>query len=285
MKLALGTVQFGINYGISNTFGQTPQNEIRQIIELAKAVSITTIDTASAYGDAEARLGQCNLSPFKVVSKVKPMTSQSNINNCVAIDLDKTLKDLQLPAIYGLLLHNAQDFNHYPELTTILKNKKALGLVEKIGLSLYSPKQVSDEMLCFADLVQIPANIFDQRFLNSGALDKFKNNNIEVHTRSAFLQGLLLMAEGEWPAYFNSIKPQLNYFHQLAKRINISPLALALNYVLNIPQIDRVVVGINNLAQLEDILINIDKHKCDFNFSEISIEDERFVNPTNWQLT
>lgn len=285
MKIALGTVQFGINYGVSNTSGQTPQNQIQQIIELAKAASITTIDTASAYGDAEARLGQCGLSSFKVVSKVKPITSQSNVNDCVTYDLDKTLKDLQLPAIYGLLLHNAQDFNHYPELTAILKNKKAQGLVEKIGLSLYSPTQVSDEMLCFADLVQIPVNIFDQRFIKTGVLDRLKSKNIEVHTRSAFLQGLLLMSEGDWPAYFNPIKPQLEQFHQLAKKLNISPLSLALNYVINITQIDKVVVGINNLAQLEDILINIDNQNYDIDFGEISLQDERFINPANWQIS
>lgn len=284
MKLALGTVQFGINYGVSNTSGQTSQNQIQQIIELAKKASITTIDTASAYGDAEARLGQCDLSPFKVVSKVKPITSQSNVNAYVTNDLDKTLKDLQLPTIYGLLLHNAQDFNHYPELTAILKSKKAQGLVNKIGLSLYSPEQVSDEMLCFADLVQIPVNIFDQRFINSGALDRLKSNNIEVHTRSAFLQGLLLMSEGNWPLYFNPIKPQLKQFHQLAKKINTSPLSLALNYVMNITQIDKVVVGINNLAQLEDILINIDNQNYDIDFEDISLQDERFINPANWQI-
>ena len=285
MKIALGTVQFRINYGVSNTSGQTSQNQIQQIIELAKTASITTIDTASAYGDAEARLGQCGLSSFKVVSKVKPITSQSNVNDYVTYDLDKTLKDLQLPAIYGLLLHNAQDFNHYPELTAILKNKKAQGLVEKIGLSLYSPTQVSDEMLCFADLVQIPVNIFDQRFIKTGVLDRLKSKNIEVHTRSAFLQGLLLMSEGDWPAYFNPIKPQLEQFHQLAKKLNISPLSLALNYVINITQIDKVVVGINNLAQLEDILINIDNQNYDIDFGEISLQDERFINPANWQIS
>ncbi|CAM4078733.1 aldo/keto reductase [Pseudoalteromonas ostreae] len=285
MKIALGTVQFGINYGVSNTSGQTSQNQIQQIIELAKTASITTIDTASAYGDAEARLGLCGLSSFKVVSKIKPITSQSNVNDCVTNDLDKTLKDLQLPAIYGLLLHNAQDFNHYPELTAILKNKKAQGLVEKIGLSLYSPTQVSDEMLCFADLVQIPVNIFDQRFIKTGALDRLKSKSIEVHTRSAFLQGLLLMSEGDWPAYFNPIKPQLEQFHQLAKKLNISPLSLALNYVMNISQIDKVVVGINNLAQLEDILINIDNQNYDIDFEEISLQDERFINPANWQIS
>ncbi|HEA15481.1 MAG TPA: aldo/keto reductase [Pseudoalteromonas prydzensis] len=285
MKIALGTVQFGINYGVSNTSGQTSQNQIQQIIELAKTASITTIDTASAYGDAEARLGQCGLSSFKVVSKIKPITSQSNVNDCVTNDLDKTLKDLQLPAIYGLLLHNAQDFNHYPELTAILKNKKAQGLVEKIGLSLYSPTQISDEMLCFADLVQIPVNIFDQRFIKTGALDRLKSKNIEVHTRSAFLQGLLLMSEGDWPAYFNPIKPQLERFHQLAKKLNTSPLSLALNYVMNITQIDKVVVGINNLAQLEGILINIDNPNYDIDFEEISLQDEHFINPANWQIS
>lgn len=285
MKIALGTVQFGINYGVSNTSGQTSQNQIQQIIELAKTASITTIDTASAYGDAEARLGQCGLSSFKVVSKIKPITSQSNVNDCVTNDLDKTLKDLQLPAIYGLLLHNAQDFNHFPELTAILKNKKAQGLVEKIGLSLYSPTQISDEMLCFADLVQIPVNIFDQRFIKTGALDRLKSKNIEVHTRSAFLQGLLLMSEGDWPAYFNPIKPQLERFHQLAKKLNTSPLSLALNYVMNITQIDKVVVGINNLAQLEGILINIDNPNYDIDFEEISLQDEHFINPANWQIS
>lgn len=285
MKLALGTVQFGTDYGVSNISGQTPQSQINQIIELAKAASIETIDTAAAYGDAEARLGHCDLSSFNVVSKAKPITNKSTIEQCITNDLEKTLEDLKLSAIYSLLLHNADDFNLYPELKTILKNKKRQGLVKKVGLSLYSPEQVSSEMLSFADIVQIPANIFDQRFDNSGMLNKFKKNNIEVHARSAFLQGLLLMSEGTWPKYFNPIRPQLIQFHQLAKKLNIQPLALALNYVLSIPQIDKIVVGVNNYSQLESIILNLDASNYEVDFAKISLQDERFINPANWQLT
>lgn len=285
MKLALGTVQFGLNYGVSNRAGKTRTEEVKRILRLAKSASLNTIDTAAAYGDAEAVLGNCTINDFNIVSKVKPLPISCNEEEWVHSCLKRTLADLNLNAIYGLLLHNADDLKKYPSLLEILYNIKTNNKVAKIGLSVYSPNQVSQPILEQIDLVQLPANIFDQRFLTADLLQKFKNNKVEVHTRSAFLQGLLLMSEGEWPEYFNPIKHSLEQFHLIAKHLNVTPLALAINYVVGIELIDKVVVGVNNEAQLEEILQALEsKLEPNVFYNELSIEDEKFINPAKWQL-
>ncbi|MCK8127060.1 aldo/keto reductase [Pseudoalteromonas sp. 2CM39R] len=286
MKLALGTVQFGLNYGVSNRSGKTKTDEVKRILKLAKSASLNTIDTAAAYGDAEAVLGNCAIDDFNIVSKVKPLPNSCNEEEWVHSCLEHTLSDLHLNAIYGLLLHNADDLKKYPSLLNVLYNLKADNKVAKVGLSVYSPNQISEPILEQIDLIQLPANIFDQRFLTADLLKKFKKNKVEVHTRSAFLQGLLLMSEGEWPEYFNPIKQSLEIFHHMAKRLDMTPLALAINYVVGIESIDKVVIGVNSEAQLEEILQALDsKLEPNVFFNELAIEDESFINPAKWQLS
>ena len=285
MKLALGSVQFGVDYGVSNTLGKTQLDEIGKILRLAHSKGIATIDTAAAYGDAESALGRQDLTPFNIISKIKPIAPNEKAFDCVLDCFSQTLNDLKQESIYGLLLHNSEDFNHYPEAANALTYLKQTGLVNKVGLSLYSPKQVNQNVLNFADLIQIPANIYDQRFLRTHTLKKLKASNIEIHTRSAFLQGLILMSEGTWPRYFNPMKTQLINLHKVSKRLNITPLSLAINYVCNIKEIDKIVIGVNNAAQLEEILSSLENNIQDVDFDEFNLEDERFVNPANWKLT
>ena len=286
MKLALGSVQFGLKYGISNQAGKTQIDEVKRILALAKSASLDTIDTAAAYGDAEAVLGKCAITDFNIVSKVKPLPSTCTDTEWVNANFEHTLADLKQNAIYGLLLHNADDLKRYPRLLKILCNLKNENKVSKIGLSIYSLNQINQPILEQIDLIQLPANVFDQRFLSTDILSKFKKNRVEVHTRSAFLQGLLLMAEGEWPEYFNPIKHSLELFHKIAKRLNMTPLELAINYVVCIRQVDKVVIGVNCEAQLEEILQALE-NKLDPTviFNELSIQDESFINPAKWQLS
>ncbi|MGS0534970.1 aldo/keto reductase [Pseudoalteromonas sp. SaAl2] len=191
MKLALGTVQFGLDYGVSNHAGKTQTDEIERILALAKNSSLDTIDTAAAYGDAESILGKCAINDFNFVSKIKPLPDSCIETDWVQSNLENTLADLGKNTIYGLLLHNADDLKKYPNLLEILNSLKTKNKVTKIGLSVYSTNQITQSILEQIDLIQLPANIFDQRFLTTDLLSKFQQSGVEVHTRSAFFTRLI----------------------------------------------------------------------------------------------
>lgn len=284
MKLALGTVQFGVDYGISNTLGKTHRKEIKKILNLAKSENITTIDTASAYGNAEAELGQCSLSPFDIVSKIPPIPNLTNVDDFITKTVKQSLCDLNCDALYGLLLHRFEDFKQFPFALDCLKQLKADNKVKKVGVSLYSPHQLSDDVLTFADLIQLPLNILDQRFVLSNSLKQLKAANVEIHTRSAFLQGLLLMHSGMHPDYFKPIAPLLEKLTKLSNHLNISKLSLALNFVVSINEVDKVVLGVNSEQQLNEILSSLTTSVSHIDFSEFSLVDEQFINPARWQL-
>tara|TARA_B100001063_G_scaffold227447_1_gene237928 strand:- start:3245 stop:4102 length:858 start_codon:yes stop_codon:yes gene_type:complete len=284
VKLALGTVQFGVDYGISNTRGKTHQKEIKKILNLAKSENITTIDTASAYGNAEKELGQCLVNSFNIVSKVPPISNLINVDDFITKTVKQSLCDLNCDALYGLLLHRFEDFSQFPVALDCLKQIKADNKVKKVGVSLYSPEQLNNDVLAFADLIQLPLNILDQRFVQSNSLKQLKAADIEIHTRSAFLQGLLLMESDTFPDYFKPIAPLLEKLTTLSNYLNVSTLSLALNYVVSIDEVDKVVVGVNNEQQLNEILSCLTSSLSNIDLSEFSLPDERFINPALWQL-
>ena len=57
MKLGLGTVQFGMHYGISNREGKTPLREVTKILHVARDNQISVLDTAAQYGGQRTGVG------------------------------------------------------------------------------------------------------------------------------------------------------------------------------------------------------------------------------------
>jgi aryl-alcohol dehydrogenase-like predicted oxidoreductase len=292
-KIALGTVQFGMAYGVSNTSGQTNLNEVEEILTYAFSHGISTLDTAMAYGSSEEILGstihQCG-DNWEIVTKTPHFKSaeitQKDLDTLKA-SLDNSREKLGKSSLYGLLVHACDDLFKPGgwRLISCMEKLKDQGLVNKVGVSLYCSGQI-DKLLecCSIDLVQLPLNILDQRLIESGHLTKLKNKNIEIHARSAFLQGLLLMPLDKIDSWFSPIRNMLSGFHQAALDRDITVLQLALGFVSNIKEVDKVVVGVNNLDQLREIVaatdINIDV--VDFKF--LSVRDPAFINPSKWKL-
>ena len=262
MKLALGTAQFGMDYGISNSTGKINSTEAEEILALCRAEHINTIDTAQVYGESETVLGNSGLENFDIVTKI---TDKNNSDN-----LEISLERLKLPHIYAALLHDENEMNekNYAKL----ENYKSQGLVQKIGVSVYSPIKLETIMKNYKiDIVQIPLNILDQRFLP--LLPKLKEKSIEIHIRSVFLQGLLLMKD--IPDYFNSIKPVLN-------KMPKDRLGFCLHFVKNIEEVDKIVIGVTSKNELQQIICAYNKKF--FDYSEYMIDDEKIVNPSLWKI-
>ena len=195
MKITLGTVQFGLDYGISNTNGQVCEREVEKILHIASVNGIDTLDTAHAYGTAEKVLGKFDLSRFKIVTKL--------FDNDL---LENSLSDMNVSQVYAVMFHRENQIND--KTWGYFERIKAEGLVEKIGVSAYSPEVLRDIVSKYpVDIVQVPMNILDFSFYD--VIKEMKQKNIEVHTRSAFLQGLLLMPADSLSDYFDEIKPIL----------------------------------------------------------------------------
>jgi aryl-alcohol dehydrogenase-like predicted oxidoreductase len=282
MKLALGTVQFGLNYGITNKDGLVSKDEVDKILTLAQCNNLYTLDTAAAYGDSELVLGELANNEFQVISKIP---SFSGSHDSVEKSVYKTLKRLNRESIYGLMLHDENDIKNikqYDELSNLKKDK----VVDKIGCSFYTL-----EALEFAldkniqlDIIQIPASCLDQRFEKSGLLVRAKEKGIEVHCRSLFLQGLLLSRD-ILPLKLIKYKSEIDSFFKFSELNAITPMDLALSYIYQSKYIDYGVVGCQSKLQLEQIISsyrNIEKKQLSLPLKQLASSSELLLNPSLW---
>lgn len=281
MKLALGTVQFGVDYGISNKKGLVSEQDVKEILNYAKEIDLFTLDTASLYGSSEEVLGKFNLEDFDVVTKTikvdKTLDKNTNFERYKEA-FYSSQKKLGYIQLHGLMFHEANDLlsSNGLALWDLVEDFKQREYVRKIGVSVYSPKQLEEVLsLVDIDIVQLPLNILDQRFLY--LLPELKKKNIEVHTRSTFLQGLLLMDTYGLNPYFEPIKPIL-------EKLPKNRLEAALGFVKNIKEVDKIVVGVTNKNELQEIYSQYNKQVENIEYSQFKINDEAFINPVNWRL-
>lgn len=285
MRIALGTVQFGLPYGIANQTGQVAQSEAKAMLQLAAANSIDTLDTAIAYGESEICLGEAGVQSFDVVTKLPAIpASCHDVNRWVREQVGLSLCRLNLTRVYGLLLHRSDDLlgSNGAILWHALEELRDVGFVQKIGVSVYAPSEIEAvSSLYKVDLVQAPFNIVDRRLSTSGWLDRLKSKGVEVHTRSAFLQGLLLMSARSLPQEFSRWNVLFGRWHQWLAAGNHSALQACLAFLLGFPQVDRVVVGADSLRQLQQI---IDFSNLDLTdtLPDLGSDDEMLINPARW---
>lgn len=286
-KIAIGTAQFGLPYGISNKHGQTDRKEAEKILAHGYAAGIDTIDTAIAYGESETILGAIGIDHFKVVTKLPRIAPGSTgVRSRLISQIEGSLARLKIGSLYGLLLHDPSDLlGEYAEpLMRALSDIRCDRLVRKIGFSLYDVDSI--EQLCRVfkpDIVQLPLNVIDRRFYMSGWLERLHSDGVEVHTRSTFLQGLLLMREQELPKYFNPWRGLWRVWHNRLTSRGVNATAACLSYPIAINSVSRVLVGVESERQLEHILCDLDDlpQSTDWNF--MTRDDTRLISPINWK--
>lgn len=289
-RLGLGTVQFGTDYGVSNRRGRTPPSEVRQILDLARRADIHWIDTAPAYGRSETVLGTTLLSErdFRIVTKTWPcggMPSRTAVTE-VLNRFTASLQRLRRPTVDALLVHHAADLlaSDGERLWEALELQQANGRIGRIGVSVYTPAELEILIDRFPiQMVQLPLNVFDQSFIREGHLTELARRGIAVHSRSCFLQGLLLMAPTELPTYFAPLRPHLARFHGTLAAHGLSPAAGALSFALCQPTIEAVIIGVNTADQLRELLIS-DPVDPAIDWISFALEDDRWLNPSNWRL-
>jgi aryl-alcohol dehydrogenase-like predicted oxidoreductase len=285
MKIALGTVQFGLDYGISNNSGKVNFDEVEKIMTYAKQHKIELLDTAIGYGVSEDVIGlynkENNHHKLKIITKIPDLNSSTET---IARMLDNSLVRLSCEQVYALLFHKSSDIdcNTYKQLT-LLKDQ---GKTKKIGVSVYSPEQAFYIASHFdIDLIQLPLNVFDQRFIESGCLEFLKSKGIEIHARSLFLQGLLLQPLTLIDPYFRPHTNLLKTFSELCLKHKLSALDVTTSLVHSIDYIDKFVIGVCSQKQLAEILKSYDKTAdIKLDIKSLSSKDESLINPSLWKL-
>lgn len=287
-KLGLGTAQLGMNYGVANETGKVNFLEAKKIFQLAKDHNINLIDTAITYGDSQKVIGEVETSNFNIVSKL-PCIPEKNLNVDIWINnlIKEALNHLKVNSLYGLLLHQPKNLlgDVGKKLIDALYKIKSNGLVKKIGISVYDCSEIEQVIDLFEiDIVQAPLNIIDRRIETSGWLSKLSQAKIEVHTRSTFLQGLLLMPNHKIPSKFKKWKIMWDRWFYELKKHNLNAAEVCLSYPLSIAEIDRVIVGVDNFNQLND-LIKMSQYKpLKHDWSFMKSNDNLLINPNNWNL-
>ena len=284
-KIALGTAQFGLPYGISNVNGQVERAEINQIFKQARTAGITMLDTAIAYGNSEENIGATDSEGFEVVTKLPPLTgAETSVSQWVRSQIENSLIKLKRSSVYGLLLHNPADLlgDYGDELYASLALLKEEGLVKKIGISIYTPTELDSLIPTYMpDIVQAPLNVFDRLLETSGWLSRLSKMNVEVHVRSVFLQGLLIQKPNERPANFEKWNQEFANFDSWIESRHVSPLTACLGHVLSYPEISKVLVGVTSTNELAEI-IAATTGESQRGPDNLRSSDLELIQPINW---
>lgn len=281
-KIAIGTAQFGLDYGIANNSGRVSYSEINSILDLAHNNQIYTLDTAKSYGDSEKYIGNYlkkRKTNWEVITKIR------NIEiNIIDQIMDSEKKLTIKPKI--LLAHTANIFlnSDFQLKLNEIKNKQ---IINKIGVSLVNENEISQilQSKYTPDVVQLPMNILDTKLYRHGVLNKLKENNIEIHVRSVFLQGLFFLNKNILENKFKEVIPYLEKLNSISANAGLNIAELSLLWVLSLNEVSKVIIGVDNAKQLKNHLNIISKKVDSALFDEalfIHFDNEKILTPSLW---
>lgn len=285
-KLGLGTAQFGSDYGINNQAGKPPKEKAFKILSTAAKNGVEVVDTAYSYNDSETVIGEFikkKKPGFRVVSKMPGCQALST-----SAIFNSSLERLGLKSVYAYLLHDFECFLREPVQINTLLGFKQQGLIQKVGFSVYFPKDAEyllENEIEF-DLIQIPYSVFDQRF--SEVLERLKDSKVEVHARSVFLQGLAFKDPEKLKGRFLALKEKLSELNSISKKTGIPVNALCINFAALNRCIDTVIVGVDSPENLEEnikaLSLQRKARKAMPGLLELREDDEKIIVPTNWKV-
>ncbi len=284
-QLVIGTAQFGQKYGVGNCGDRVSIETAAQIIAFAGQAGIDTVDTAISYGDSERRLGEIGMQGYKVISKLPPFpVGHKSVSKWVYNTVNASLTSLQINKLSAILLHRPSDLldSTGPELYESLQKLKQGGVVDKIGLSVYDKVELENLVPLYpVDVVQAPVNILDRRLTSSGWMTRLRESGIELHARSVFLQGALLMPPNIRPRQFLKWSSLWNNWDQWLQAAQLTALEVCLSYTRSLSQVTKIVVGIDSLEQLRSVISSTQNPITDWP-DAIFCSDENLIDPRNW---
>ena len=254
-KIQLGTVQFGLDYGVANSRGKPSYETARDIIARACESGVNTLDTAAVYGDSEEVIGRA-LSELKlreniqIVSKVPPVS----LHNLSAVEAEKfitesvenSLRKLRRDYLHVCLFHREEDLKYLD----ILRKLESRGLIMGCGVSLDSTEYCAETLKKKVEYVQLPYNILDKRY--DGFLVETAVENVKIFTRSLYLQGLLMMPEERIRTNLRVVIPIRRKLNELAMSTGISLPELCARFVISNPAVTSILTGVDTRSQLDE---------------------------------
>jgi len=282
----LGTAQFGMDYGINNKRGKIPREEIFQILDKAIKSGIDTFDTAHNYAESEKTIGdfiKTSGKRIKIISKL-PACRHNEVEDLFYSSLSK----LNVSSLEGYLIHNFESYEKDKKVYEELVKLKGKGRIAKIGFSLNFPFELETilKSVRSVDLIQIPFNVFDRRF--ERYFDGMRKRKIEIHARSIFLQGLIFKKPSELDKNFQPLRNNLEKLYSISEKSKIPPYALCFNFVSFNKYISRVIVGIDNLRQLNEHIYQVSHFCARFKkfypaLNGLNLRNEKIIVPVYWK--
>lgn len=282
ISLSLGTAQLGMHYGVSNSAGRPGPEQAATLLRGAVEAGLYSLDTAPAYGDSEQVIGAALPAdaPIRIVTK---SLAGGDPDETVR-RFHRSLADLGRDSVHGLLVHDVADLQgpRGAELGRRLLALREQGLVGKLGVSVYEPAALDAARRALpVELVQLPLNVLDQRFLADHAIERLAADGVEVHVRSIFLQGLLLMEPSALPLGLARAEPHLHAFRQRCESAGVAPLAGALGFAAGVEGLRSVIVGINSPAELEGCLAAT-RELPELDYADLAVGDPAIIDPRTW---
>lgn len=289
MKISLGTVQWGHSYGLTDDSSIVSHAEINSLIELAMKENIYCLDTSQNYGNAEELIGKYVGMKIPSITKmsiqareVSSNTAENIVKNSINISRNK----LNVQTLKGILIHNT-DFlysKYAPKYIDALIKAKNSGLIHKFGFSIYESRDLINVLnLCDPDILQIPLNVFNQEFLTCPMIAKLSYRGCEIHARSIFLQGLLLLKMKSLPDFFKRYQKDLFEWKEFCIQNEISPMEGCISFIKTAKYVDVVILGVNSKKQFQENITAFNQ-SLRLDYSRFSKRENNLTDPRQWNL-
>ena len=284
-RIVLGGAQLGLPYGILNGGETLSREEVARILDTAFGHGIDSIDTAIAYGQSESIIGETAQNRFKVISKLPPIPSSvSNVLEWVNTQVDASLSRLKCTSLDALLLHRPQDLTgiHGAELYDAISSLKIEKIIHRFGVSIYEPDELADIIGKFdIDIVQAPFNVFDRRIL--GVINQLAAQNIELHVRSVFLQGVLIAGPAGRPQRFEPWSEHFALFDEWVHSTGMSAMSCCLGFALQQPGVAKLVIGATSAETLAEIIASVPNTHLEVP-AHLQSSIEQLIDPRVWSV-
>lgn len=291
-RLVIGSVQFGMPYGVTNTRGQITSQEVSAILARGYESGVRLIDTAAGYGTSEAVLGGVlpEFPSVGIVTKIPPFAGSAITKADITEMRNIVLRSLDLlrrAELYGLLLHRGADLLKPggERISELLNSLKQENITKRVGVSVYDSEEVDGILDIFRpDIVQIPISIFDQRFVSGSHVERLRAAGVEIHARSVFLQGVLLTETAALPEYFRPFERQFERYSKFVDDNGTTRLAACLDFVMGQSGAHHVLIGITSVSELDQILAVLSRSSTLPPMDCLASNDLALIDPRKWHL-
>lgn len=288
-KLILGAAQFSGSYGFDKTKYTLTKKEIKKIFNCMKNNDINFLDTSLEYINVGKKIKLYKTKKVKFITKIKFKNSdlknkdEKQIKEIIMKRLLLSKKEMNIEYFHSLLIHNFEilEQSNQKKLFNVLVKLKKNGELGKIGFSIYNFKKLKSSLKKFdPDIIQCPYNIFDRRLDDVDLKKIIRKKKTSIHVRSIFLQGLLLLSPENLPKKFLKWKNKFVKWHNWSKKRGISKVDAIFSFLNSNKNIDKIIFGVQNLNQLNEILnLKIKKIRIP---TYLESKDKNLISPNLW---